>query len=68
MADEVAELELFVEIVRAGNLSAAARALNSSPDAHGPIGFAGLRSSDEEETAGPSTTLPRISCRDPWLR
>ena len=57
MADEVAELELFVEIVRAGNLSAAARALNSSPDAHGPIGFAGLRSSDEEETAGPSTAL-----------
>jgi DNA-binding transcriptional LysR family regulator len=33
MANEVAELELFVEIVRAGNLSAAARALNSSPAA-----------------------------------
>src|ERR1700729_2353159 len=33
MADEVAELELFVEVVRAGNLSAAARALNSSPAA-----------------------------------
>src|SRR6202042_2760130 len=33
MADEVAELELFVEIVRAGNLSAAARALNSTPAA-----------------------------------
>jgi DNA-binding transcriptional LysR family regulator len=33
MADEVAELQLFVEIVRAGNLSAAARALNSSPAA-----------------------------------
>jgi DNA-binding transcriptional LysR family regulator len=31
MADEVAELQLFVEIVKAGNLSAAARALNSSP-------------------------------------
>jgi DNA-binding transcriptional LysR family regulator len=31
MADEIAELQLFVEIVRAGNLSAAARALNSSP-------------------------------------
>jgi DNA-binding transcriptional LysR family regulator len=33
MANEVAELQLFVEIVRAGNLSAAARALNSSPAA-----------------------------------
>jgi DNA-binding transcriptional LysR family regulator len=33
VADEVAELQLFVEIVRAGNLSAAARALNSSPAA-----------------------------------
>src|ERR1700677_4192154 len=33
MADEVAELQLFVEIVRAGSLSAAARALNSSPAA-----------------------------------
>ncbi len=33
MADEVAELQLFVEIARAGNLSAAARALNSSPAA-----------------------------------
>jgi DNA-binding transcriptional LysR family regulator len=33
VADEVAELELFVEIVKAGNLSAAARALNSSPAA-----------------------------------
>jgi DNA-binding transcriptional LysR family regulator len=33
MGDEVAELELFVEIVRAANLSAAARALNSSPAA-----------------------------------
>jgi DNA-binding transcriptional LysR family regulator len=33
MADEVAELQLFVDIVRAGNLSAAARALNSSPAA-----------------------------------
>jgi DNA-binding transcriptional LysR family regulator len=33
MADEVAELQLFVEIVKAGNLSAAARALNSSPAA-----------------------------------
>jgi DNA-binding transcriptional LysR family regulator len=33
MADEVAELQLFVEIVRAGNLSAAARALKSSPAA-----------------------------------
>ena len=33
MADEVAELQLFVEIVKAGNLSAAARALSSSPAA-----------------------------------
>ena len=33
MADEIAELQLFVEIVKAGNLSAAARALNSSPAA-----------------------------------
>jgi DNA-binding transcriptional LysR family regulator len=33
MADEVSELQLFVDIVRAGNLSAAARALNSSPAA-----------------------------------
>jgi DNA-binding transcriptional LysR family regulator len=33
VADEVAELQLFVEIVKAGNLSAAARALNSSPAA-----------------------------------
>jgi DNA-binding transcriptional LysR family regulator len=33
MADEVADLQLFVEIVRAGNLSAAARELNSSPAA-----------------------------------
>ena len=33
MADEVAELQLFVQIVKAGNLSAAARALNSSPAA-----------------------------------
>jgi DNA-binding transcriptional LysR family regulator len=33
MADEVAEIQLFVEIIRAGNLSAAARALNSSPAA-----------------------------------
>ena len=33
MADEVAELQLFVEIIKAGNLSAAARALNSSPAA-----------------------------------
>jgi DNA-binding transcriptional LysR family regulator len=33
MADEVAELQLFVEIVKAGNLSAAARALDSSPAA-----------------------------------
>ncbi|MGB6691080.1 MAG: hypothetical protein WBE76_24870 [Terracidiphilus sp.] len=30
MADEVAELQLFVEIVKAGNLSAPARALNFS--------------------------------------
>ena len=33
MADEVAEFQLFVEIVKAGNLSAAARALNASPAA-----------------------------------
>lgn len=33
MADKVAELQLFVEIVRAGNLSAAARSLNTSPAA-----------------------------------
>jgi DNA-binding transcriptional LysR family regulator len=33
MGDEVAELQLFVEIVKAGNLSAASRALNSSPAA-----------------------------------
>jgi DNA-binding transcriptional LysR family regulator len=33
LADEVAELQLFVEIIKAGNLSAAARALNSSPAA-----------------------------------
>jgi DNA-binding transcriptional LysR family regulator len=33
MKDEVAELQLFVEIIKAGNLSAAARALNSSPAA-----------------------------------
>ncbi len=33
VADEVAELQLFVQIVTAGNLSAAARALNSSPAA-----------------------------------
>jgi DNA-binding transcriptional LysR family regulator len=33
MADEIAELQLFVEIIKAGNLSAAARALNSSPAA-----------------------------------
>ena len=33
VADEVAELQLFVQIVNAGNLSAAARALNSSPAA-----------------------------------
>jgi hypothetical protein len=30
MADEVTELQLFVEIVKAGNLSAAAKALDSS--------------------------------------
>ncbi|WP_207231648.1 LysR family transcriptional regulator [Edaphobacter modestus] len=33
VADEVAELQLFVQIVKAGNLSAAARARNSSPAA-----------------------------------
>jgi len=33
MADDVAKLQLFVEIVKAGNLSAAARTLNSSPAA-----------------------------------
>jgi DNA-binding transcriptional LysR family regulator len=33
MADEVAEIRLFVEIIKSGNLSAAARALNSSPAA-----------------------------------
>lgn len=33
MADEVSELMLFVKIVQAGNLSAAARALNASPAA-----------------------------------
>lgn len=33
MTDEVAEIQLFVKIVKAGNLSAAARALNSSPTA-----------------------------------
>jgi DNA-binding transcriptional LysR family regulator len=33
VADEVAELQLSVQIVNAGNLSAAARALNSSPAA-----------------------------------
>jgi DNA-binding transcriptional LysR family regulator len=33
VADEIAELQLFVQIVKAGNLSAAARALNSSPAA-----------------------------------
>ena len=33
MADEVAELGLFVKIVQAGNLSAAARTLNASPAA-----------------------------------
>ena len=33
MADEVAELALFVKIVQAGNLSAAARTLNASPAA-----------------------------------
>lgn len=31
--DEVGEIRLFVEIIKAGNLSAAARALNSSPAA-----------------------------------
>jgi DNA-binding transcriptional LysR family regulator len=33
VADEIAEIQLFVEIIKAGNLSAAARALNSSPAA-----------------------------------
>ncbi len=33
VADEVAEIRLFVEIIKAGNLSAAARVLNSSPAA-----------------------------------
>jgi DNA-binding transcriptional LysR family regulator len=33
MANEIAELQLFIEIVKAGNLSAASRALNSSPAA-----------------------------------
>jgi len=33
VADEISELQLFVEIIKAGNLSAAARALNSSPAA-----------------------------------
>jgi len=33
MANEVADIQLFVEIIKAGNLSAAARALNSSPAA-----------------------------------
>jgi DNA-binding transcriptional LysR family regulator len=33
VADEIAELQLFVQIVKAGNLSAAARTLNSSPAA-----------------------------------
>jgi DNA-binding transcriptional LysR family regulator len=33
VADEIAELQLFVEIIKAGNLSAAARKLNSSPAA-----------------------------------
>jgi DNA-binding transcriptional LysR family regulator len=33
MANDVADIQLFVEIIRAGNLSAAARALNSSPAA-----------------------------------
>ena len=33
MANDVAEIQLFVEIIKAGNLSAAARALNSSPAA-----------------------------------
>jgi len=35
VADEVAELQLLMKVVRAGNLSAAARALNSSPAAMG---------------------------------
>ena len=33
MANELAEIQLFVEIIKAGNLSAAARALNASPAA-----------------------------------
>jgi len=33
VADEIAELQLFVQIVKAGNLSAAARSLNASPAA-----------------------------------
>lgn len=33
MADEIAGIQLFVQIVKAGNLSAASRALNSSPAA-----------------------------------
>jgi DNA-binding transcriptional LysR family regulator len=33
VADEIGEIQLFVEIIKAGNLSAAARALNSSPAA-----------------------------------
>jgi DNA-binding transcriptional LysR family regulator len=33
MANDVAEIQLFVEMIRAGNLSAAARALNASPAA-----------------------------------
>ncbi len=33
MASELADIQLFVEIIKAGNLSAAARALNSSPAA-----------------------------------
>jgi DNA-binding transcriptional LysR family regulator len=33
VTDEIAALQLFVEIIKAGNLSAAARALNSSPAA-----------------------------------
>jgi DNA-binding transcriptional LysR family regulator len=33
MASDVSEIQLFVEIIRAGNLSAAARTLNSSPAA-----------------------------------
>jgi DNA-binding transcriptional LysR family regulator len=33
MADELTELQLFVEIVKAGNPSAIARALNSWPAA-----------------------------------